>query len=196
MSHFSRRMMFQVSAGAALLPVMGVLRSASAAMTVEDVMTDAYSYFAANEDFTIWTRLIAAGGLEAGARGATQFTVFAPTDAAFAGHPEVTDLLSYQNSTGKNGLNLFPDTSKIVKLVRSHVVLGKHFPKEADTNKGVMTVKSLAGTPITVDTSVTPVAVTWENVLSGGKVSAQLTGTPVNCFNAVIYPVNAIDMGG
>lgn len=194
MSHISRRTLFQVSAGLGLLPAMGVLRSASAqGMVVQDVMTDAYSYFAANEQFTTWTRLISAGGLEAGARGATQFTTFAPTDAAFDKYPQVNDLLSYQQSTGRNGLNLFPDTSKIVKLVRSHVVLGKHFPKEA--TGGVMQVTSLAGTPIIVDTSKHPVTVTWNSAVSGQTLVANITLPPVNTFNAVIYPVDAIYAG-
>ena len=193
MSHLSRRTLFQVSAGAALLPAMGVLRSASAqGMVVQDVMTDAYSYFASNAQFTTWVRLIAAGGLEGGARGATQFTVFAPTDDALAKYPQVAELLSYQTQVGPRSNNIFPDTSKIVKLVRSHVVLGKHFPKEAETNKGVMTVNSLAGTPITVDTTKTPVTVTWQSAVTGSALTAGLTGTPINTFNAVIYPVDSI----
>lgn len=195
MSHLSRRTLFQVSAGAAMVPVMGVLRSASAEeVVVQDVMTDAYSYFASNEQFTTWIRLIAAGGLEAGARGATQFTVFAPTDDAFSKYPQVADLLSYQTQVGRSGNNLFPDTSKIVKLVRSHVVLGKHFPKEALATSGVMTVNTLAGTPIVVDTSKRPVTVTWNSAVSGSALTANLTSTPINTFNAVIYPVNAINV--
>jgi uncharacterized surface protein with fasciclin (FAS1) repeats len=190
MSHLSRRTLFQVSAGAALLPAMGVLRTASAEVVVQDVMTDAYSYFASNEQFTTWVRLIAAGGLEASARGATQFTVFAPTDNAFEKYPQVMDLLSYQTQVGKSGVNLFPDTSKIVKLVRSHVVLGKHFPKEA--TGGIMTATSLAGTPISVDTSKSPVTVTWSGATTGGPVTGDLTSQPVNTFNAVIYPVDTI----
>ena len=190
MSHLTRRTLFQVSAGAALLPAMGVLRSASAQMVVQDVMTDAYSYFASNAQFTTWVRLIAAGGLEQGARGATQFTVFAPTDDALDKYPQIAELLSYQNQVGPRGNNIFPDTSKIVKLVRSHVVLGKHFPKEA--TGGRMTVNSLAGTPISVDTSKTPAVVTWNSAVTGSALAASLTGSPVNTFNAVIYPVDAI----
>lgn len=196
MSHLSRRTLFQVSAGAALLPAMGVLRTASAqGMVVQDVMTDAFTYFASNEQYTLWTRLISAGGLENGARGATQFTVFAPTDEALAKFPQVADLLSYQTTVGQRSTNIFPDTSKIVKLVRSHVVLGKHFPKEAETNKGVMTVNSLAGTPIVVDTTKSPVTVTWNSAVTGQSLTANLTGQPVNTFNALIYPVDAIEMG-
>lgn len=192
MSHLSRRTLFQVSAGAALIPAMGVLRASAAVMVAQEMATDFWTFLNADARFTIWVRLIAASGLESGARSATQFTTFVPTDDALSAVPAIQQLLAYQDKIGsrQSASNFFPDTSKIVSLIRSHVVMGKHLPSEA--TGGVMTVNSLDGTPVTVDTGKHPATVSWKSVVTGQSLVAALTDTPVNTINAVIYPVDAI----
>lgn len=189
MSLLSRRTMFKATAGAALVPVLsGLIRPAAA----QTIMSDGYSVLAADERFTTWVQLIDAGGLQAYARAPTPYTVLAVTDAAFAKSPGIVkDLLGYQQESGShNDADAFPDTSKIVKFVRSHVIKGKHFPNEVMGKK--VTVTSVAGTPITIDGTMTPVSVTWRSVDTHNLVTAQITEAPIVAINAVIYPADDI----
>ena len=118
----------------------------------------------------------------------------AASDAAFAGYPHlIQDLLGYQSMTGShNDAAAFPDTSKIVALVRSHVVAGKHMPAECAGKS--MSVTTLAGTPLVVDGTQTPAQVTWTSVVLGRPLTASLVSQPIVCSNAVIYILDRIDM--
>jgi uncharacterized surface protein with fasciclin (FAS1) repeats len=158
------------------------------------VAEDGYSYMSSDPNLTTWVQLIDAGGLQQYARGAAPYTVFPASDQAFAAFPDmVKSLLGYQYSLGqRNGQNVFPDTSTIVKLVRSHVIAGKHYPTEVMGK--VITVTSVAGTPVKVDgTDPSAVTVSWTSAAGGGNLSAKLIEPPVTCVNAVIYVVNSIE---
>ncbi len=189
---FSRRNMLQAGAGLALAApaIIGLNEKVNA----QAVMADALSVMASDPRLTLWVQLIAAGGLEASARATTPYTVFPASDAAFAKYPQITkDLLGYQYETGtRNGAAPYPDTSKIVKLVRSHVVAGKHFPSEMMGNK--VTVTSVAGTPITFDGTAHPVTVSWVSQDNGAQMTATLVDQPLIATNAVIYVLSDIDV--
>ena len=120
--------------------------------------------------------------------------MFPASDAAFAKYPAITkDLLGYLYETGtRNGATAFPDSSKIVKLVRSHVVAGKHFPSEMMGNK--VTVTSVAGTPITFDGTRRPVTVSWTSIDTGQAMTATLVDQPIIATNAAIYVLDDIDV--
>jgi len=179
------------AAGAALVPVIGSL--ARPAYAQETVMADGYSAMAADERFTTWIRLIDAGGLQSYARAPTPYTVFAVTETGWKKYPQIAaGLLAYQQQSGShNDANAFPDTSKIVALVRSHTVNGKHRAVEVMGKK--LTVTSLAGTPIDVDGTATPVTITWKSQAGAGTIIAPVADTPIIAINAVIYPID--DLG-
>ena len=189
MSLFSRRTMFKATAGAALVPVLGRLVRPAVA---QSFMADGYSVLAADERFTTWVQLIDAGGLQSYARAPTPYTVLAVTDTGFSKYSGIVkDLLGYQYQSGShNDADAFPDTSKIVKFVRSHIIKGKHFPNEVMGKK--VTVTSVAGTPIMIDGTTTPITVTWKSVDTGKSLTAQITQAPLVAINAVIYPADDI----
>ena len=192
MSQISRRNLMTAGSGLTLAGLIGLVRPAWA----QQGMTyagDGYSYMAANPRLTTWTQLIDAGGLQGYARSDV-YTVFPAADSAFAQFPGmVKDLLGYQYTTGShNAADAFPDTSKIVKLIRTHALNGKHYPNEVMGKK--VTVTSLAGTPILVDgTDPTAVKVTWTSAANGQSMTAALVNEPVTCTNAVIYVVDTIE---
>lgn len=183
--------MFKAAAGAALVPMIGSL--ARPAYAQETVMADGYSAMAADERFTTWIRLIDAGGLQNYARAPTPYTVFAVTETGWKKYPQIAaGLLAYQQQSGShNDANAFPDTSKIVALVRSHTVPGKHRSVEVMGKK--LTVTSLAGTPIEVDGTATPVTITWKSQAGAGTLIAPVEDMPIIAINAVIYPID--DLG-
>lgn len=189
MYHFSRRLVFKAAAGAALMPALGGLTRPAAA---QQYMGDAYSVMAADERFTTWVRLIDAGGLQAFARAPNSYTVLAVTDTGFAKSPQVVqDLLGYQNETGShNDANVFPDTSKIVRLVRSHVTRGKHYASEVMGKK--ITVTTVAGTPLIIDGTKMPVTAAWQSQVTHGSLTAVVPDVPLVAINAVIYPIDDI----
>ena len=189
----NRRQALGLAAGLGTLAVAGraaVSPASAQGMQMQTAMIDAYSFLLSDERFTTWVRLIAAGGLESYARAPTPYTVFPVTDAGFAKFPEVVnELLGYQNRTNDRGGAPYPDTSKIVKLVRSHVIAGKHLPSEGG---GKMVSKTVAGTDLTVDLTAKPPSIAWRSVVNGKILTANVTDNPVQTLNAIIYPVDAI----
>jgi uncharacterized surface protein with fasciclin (FAS1) repeats len=195
MMHLSRRTLLAGSsaAAAALATIRPRIASAQApvGLTVAD---DGYTYMASNPQLTTWVQLIDAGGLQSYARAPTPYTVFPASDAAFAEFPGmVRDLLGYQYSTGShNAQDAFPDNSAIVKLVRSHVTAGKHYPSEVMGR--TITVRTVAGTPLTIDgTNPEAVRLTWNSAANGQQLSASLVQQPVTCVNAVVYVIDHIE---
>jgi uncharacterized surface protein with fasciclin (FAS1) repeats len=190
--NISRRSSLALAGGAmSLLSGLSLSRRVDAQ---ETVVGDAYTVALSDPRLSSWTRLIDAGGLQAYARAATQFTVFPASDAAFAGYPHlINDLLGYQSQTGShNDAAAFPDTSKIVALVRSHVVAGKHMPEECAGKSVSFTTR--AGTPLVVDGTQSPMQITWSSVVLGRPLTASLVDQPIVCSNAVIYILDRIDV--
>ena len=187
--HFSRRLVFKAAASAALVPALGGLARPAAAQTF---MGDGYSVMAADERFTTWVRLVDAGGLQSAARAPTPYTVLAVTDTAFAKFPQVVqNLLGYQTQAGShNDANVFPDTSQIVRLLRSHVIAGKHLLAEMEGKN--VTFTTVAGTPLTIEGSKMPLTATWHSQSTQSNLVALIPAEPLVAINAVIYPIDSI----
>ncbi len=166
---------------AALLP------SARPARAQGTAQMDGLTVMASDPRFRTWVSLIQASGLAPSARGATPYTVFAPTEAAFSRYPTLRqDLLPNSN-------NSFPDTSTLIRLVRAHVMYGLHPMSEFQGRR--VTVRSVAGTPITVDgTAAGPVTVSWSTP-GRGEATAHLTHAPLQASNAAIYPLDDVILG-
>lgn len=162
------------------------------------VHLDGYRYMLSDPNLTIWVRLIAVGGLEqAVAAAAVPYTMFPASNEAFAPFPNIVkQLLGYQSGggsgVGKSTMDAFPDTSKIVAVVRSHTVSGMHLPDEFMGKK--ITVTSITGTPINIDaTNPSAVVVTWNSAANGEPLATTVTEPPIILSNAVLYVVNKIE---
>jgi len=126
----------------------------------------------ANGSFKTLVAAVTAAGLVKTLKGAGPFTVFAPTDAAFAALPAGT----------VEGLLKPEAKAKLVQILTYHVVPGK-----------VMST-DLAGKtmhPATVEGSTLAVDATGAHV----KVNtATVTGADVDCTNGVIHVIDHVLM--
>ena len=113
---------------------------------------------------TLATALTAAGLVET-LKGKGPFTVFAPTDAAFAKIPKA-DLDA-----------LLADKAKLTKVLTYHVVPGKVMAKDVKAGK----VKTVQGGEITVATA-------GGVTVDGAKVSA----TDILADNGVIHVIDSV----
>jgi uncharacterized surface protein with fasciclin (FAS1) repeats len=182
MLNMNRRILLKTAAASGmLLPCAGRVRA-------QVPMVDAYTLAITDPRFTIWARLIDIGGLQAAARSPNAFTVFAPTDEAFSKHPEVQRMLLEAQRPNAREMDVFPDTSRIVGILRAHVIRGKHMLSEFQGKK--VTLTSVAGVPLLIDGTGPQVTVTRTDPVSGKTVTLVVTDTPMLATNAVIYPVN------
>jgi uncharacterized surface protein with fasciclin (FAS1) repeats len=109
-----------------------------------------------------------AAGLVGTLTSAGPFTVFAPTDEAFAKLPEGTVA------------SLLKDKDKLAKILTYHVVAGKVMAKDVLNLKKAKTVQ---GQEITIDTS------------SGVKVdNANVVKTDIETSNGVIHVIDSVIM--
>jgi uncharacterized surface protein with fasciclin (FAS1) repeats len=118
-------------------------------------------------DFTTLTKLLQSAGLVATLQKPGPYTVFAPTDAAFAKVPKST-------------LNaLMRDKSKLKAVLLYHVVAGKVTAKKAVT---LSSAKTANGQSVAI-------RVAGKNVFVGG---AKVTTPDVMATNGVIHVVNRV----
>ncbi len=122
----------------------------------------------ANGSFTTLITAVKAAGLVETLQGAGPFTVFAPTDAAFAALPAGT--LD----------SLLADPEALKKVLLYHVVSGK---VTADQVVGLTSATSVEGSPIAI-------------AVKDGKVylndSAQVVTTDVMASNGVIHVIDKV----
>jgi uncharacterized surface protein with fasciclin (FAS1) repeats len=134
---------------------------AAIAVQAKDIVDTAVS---AGNFKTLATALQAAGLVET-LRGSGPFTVFAPTDAAFAKLPK--DQLDA----------LLKDKVALTKVLTYHVVPGKVMAKDVKAGK----VKTVQGAELTLSTS------------SGVKVdNANVTATDILASNGVIHVIDTV----
>jgi uncharacterized surface protein with fasciclin (FAS1) repeats len=118
-------------------------------------------------DFTTLTKLLKSAGLVSTLRGPGPYTVFAPTDAAFAKVPKST-------------LNaLLRDKAKLKAVLLYHVVPGKVTAKQVVK---LRSAKTANGMPVTI-------RVAGGNVFVDG---AKVTTADVMAKNGVIHVVNRV----
>lgn len=120
-------------------------------------------------DFTTLVAALQAAGLEATLRGEGPFTVFAPTDAAFAALPEgtVADLLKPENK------------DKLIAILTYHVVPGKTL--STDLAGKALDVVTVNGAELAIDAT--------DGVVVGG---ANVTTADVDASNGVIHVIDAV----
>lgn len=134
-------------------------KMAPASNTIVDVAV-------ANGSFTTLVTALKATGLDAALAGPGPFTVFAPTDAAFAKLPAGT-LES-----------LLANPAKLAEILKYHVVAGK--VTAADV-AGLTSAKTLEGSNLSIDTS------------NGVKVNSATVTTPdVMASNGVIHVIDTV----
>jgi uncharacterized surface protein with fasciclin (FAS1) repeats len=124
-----------------------------------------------NPSFTMLTQALKAAGLADTLQGEGPFTVFAPTDAAFAKLPQdaVRDLLKPENK------------EVLVKILRYHVVSGS--VKSGDLKPGE--VKSVEGGPINVKVESNGVMVNDAKVV---QPDIQASNGVIHAIDNVILP--------
>ncbi|MEQ9410685.1 MAG: fasciclin domain-containing protein [Fuerstiella sp.] len=132
-------------------------------------MSDIVDTAVATEGFATLVAAVKAAGLVDTLKGEGPFTVFAPTDAAFAALPEGTldDLLKPENK------------DKLTSILTYHVVSGKVMA--ADVVK-VTSAKTVQGGEVAV-------------AVDGGTVTvdgATVTATDIECSNGVIHVIDAV----
>ncbi|ARV57355.1 beta-Ig-H3/fasciclin [Nostocales cyanobacterium HT-58-2] len=122
-----------------------------------------------NGSFTVLTKALKAAGLVETLQGEGPFTVFAPTDAAFAKLPQdaVQDLLKPENK------------EVLVKILRYHVVPGS----VASTDLKSGEVKSIEGGPINV--KVDPTAGVTVN-------DAKVVQPDIKASNGIIHVIDTV----
>ena len=146
---------------AAITASFGIASSATAAE--KDIVDIA----AGNKDFSTLVAAVKAGGLVDVLKGDGPFTVFAPTNEAFAKLPEgtVESLLKPENK------------DKLVKILTYHVVPGKVMAKDVAAGK----VKTVQGAELTVATKD---GVTIDK--------AKVTATDIEAKNGVIHVIDTV----
>jgi uncharacterized surface protein with fasciclin (FAS1) repeats len=120
--------------------------------------------------FKTLTKALEAAGLTETLQGAGPFTIFAPTDAAFAKLPQdaVRDLLKKENK------------EVLVKLLTYHVVNGNVLSSDLKTGE----VKSLQGDPISVKVDAAKGGVTVND--------AKVMGPDMKGTNGVIHEIDNV----
>ncbi len=145
------------------LLIAGAIALAAASAQAKDIVDTAV---AAGNFKTLVTALQAAGLVDT-LRGKGPFTVFAPTDEAFAKVPKA-DLDA-----------LLKDKTKLTSVLTYHVVSGKVLSKDVKPGK----VKTLQGSELTVATT-------------GGVTvdAAKVTAADIEADNGVIHVIDSVLM--
>jgi len=150
------------------LSLVALTLTASAANTGNDKKDIVDTAVAAGNFKTLATALQAAGLIDT-LKGTGPFTVFAPTDEAFAKLPAgtVQDLLKPENH------------DKLVAILTYHVVLGKVMAKDVVK---LHEAKTVNGRDVKI-------------ITEGGKVmvdNANVTTTDITCSNGVIHVIDSV----
>ncbi|QPC89590.1 fasciclin domain-containing protein [Mesorhizobium sp. INR15] len=134
-----------------------------------------------SKDHTTLVAAVKAAGLVETLQGAGPFTVFAPTNEAFAALPKgtVDTLLKPENK------------DQLVKVLTAHVVAGKisgaELMKKAKAMGGKYEMKAVSGDTLTAEVKKGKLYIMDE---SGGE--AKVTIADVNQSNGVIHVVNKV----
>lgn len=114
----------------------------------------------------------AAAGIEDDLRADGPYTVFAPTDAAFAKLPAGTvDRLMQPENRGE-----------LISLIRMHVIAGER-----------LTTADLAGQQLTAETLNGPLAIDASDAITGVRVNdASVTLTDIEASNGVIHAIDTV----
>jgi uncharacterized surface protein with fasciclin (FAS1) repeats len=142
-----------------------------AASTTDNQGKNLVALAASNASFSTLSKALKAAGLTETLQGTGPFTIFAPTDAAFAKLPQdaVRDLLKPENK------------EILVKLLTYHVVNGKVLSKDLKSGE----VKSVEGGVINVKVDPSAVKVNEANVT---QADIQGSNGVIHAIDQVILP--------
>jgi uncharacterized surface protein with fasciclin (FAS1) repeats len=133
-------------------------------------MPDIVDIAVSNDNFTTLVVAVQAAGLVEALKSPGPFTVFAPTNAAFANLPPGTVQTLVQN------------TPQLARILKYHVVAGKF--TQADLAK-LNTVESLEGSPISIDCS------------NGFEVkNATVIAADIEADNGIIHVIDRVILMG
>lgn len=131
--------------------------------------------------FTTLAGLLVFSSLAAYAQAPGSYTMFAPTNSAFDHIPNFRQILL------PGGSEAFPDTSRVSRYVRSHIVRGMHAPSEFEGK--TVTLKSFSGTAIQVNGTTNPIQVTY-SLVDGESGTGHISDPPILSNNFYIYPID------
>ena len=144
---------------------------ASSSAGAEAASTDIVDTAVGAGSFTTLVAAVQAAGLEETLRSAGPFTVFAPTDAAFAALPAGT----------LDSLLLPENREQLRSILTYHVVSGRVMASEAAAMTSAPTVQGAAA----------PIAPVEGGLTIGG---ARIVTTDIACSNGVIHVIDAVMM--
>jgi len=145
--------------------------ASSTAMSESDIVETA----AAAGDFKTLTAALEAAGLDETLKGPGPFTVFAPTDAAFANLPEGTVDTLLKDPKGQ-----------LAEILKYHVLAGEVMAADVATMDG-QKVKTVQGAELTVEVSGDKVVLVDA---AGNRVN--VTKTDIIASNGVIHVIDAV----
>jgi uncharacterized surface protein with fasciclin (FAS1) repeats len=145
--------------------------ASSTAMSESDIVETA----AAAGDFKTLTAALKAAGLDEALKGPGPFTVFAPTDAAFAKLPEGTVETLLKDPKGQ-----------LAEILKYHVVAGEVMAADVAKMDG-QKVKTVQGAELTVEVSGDKVVLVDA---AGNRVN--VIKTDITASNGVIHVIDAV----
>lgn len=165
--------MKKVIATIVALMMFGAMVSSAQADNHGKAADDIVATAAGNPDFSTLVAAVQAAGLVEVLQGEGPFTVFAPTNAAFAALPEgtVESLLEAENR----------DT--LTAILTYHVVSGTVM--SADIPEGSTEVPTVQGTTLTVEKTDAGVTINGANVIS---VDIEASNGVIHVIDAVVTP--------
>jgi uncharacterized surface protein with fasciclin (FAS1) repeats len=181
--------MTKISLGA--LAVAGAFVLSPVAQAVD---APAYAILSSQPQFATTTTMITITGMVDRANGASPFTMFAPTETAWADRSGVKDtLLRFLQTTGNRGTDVFPDTGRIIRVIRSWTVPGRH-PSSEFAGKTV-TLTNLNGDSVTVNgTQSGQLGVSFRSTVTHEGLDATCKLPEINATNAVIYACDTVSI--
>lgn len=186
--HLKRRATLAIGVGGALAGLIGRAAAQNAAGMMNRSYEDGFTVMASDPSLSTWVSFLQQSGLASYARGANPYTVFPPTNAAFDRYPNVVQRLLPVSG------DMFPDTSRLIPPIRSHVIHGLHPLAEFQGKK--VSYTSLSGNPIEIDgTDPQALTVTWTGI-EGKTGVGKVEGQPILASNADIYPLDSVVLLG
>ena len=164
----NRRFVLKATLGAAAIATL-----AACAPMVEDDGDDIVEIAAGNEDFSTLVAAVSAAGLVDTLKSDGPFTVFAPTNAAFAALPEGT----------VDALLLPENKDQLVSILTYHVVPGAVTSDQLIGQR--LSVATVQGDEVHVDATGGGVTVDGANVTTADIIA---TNGVIHVIDAVILP--------
>jgi uncharacterized surface protein with fasciclin (FAS1) repeats len=171
----------QVSAGIALINIFSILPSQACSSAKSDSSVQASAkqantivdIAASNSSFSTLVEAVKAAGLVETLSGQTQFTVFAPTNEAFAALPKETleNLLKPENREA------------LRKVLTYHVVAGKLESKTLRSGR----VNSVEGSPVNIRVTNNQIKINDAKVISA---DVKASNGVIHVIDRVILPPN------